>query len=504
MHTPEYLATLNTPGIRALAREHNIQLTQNRSYKTKAQLISDIKKISILKTAGNPVRYAVQQYTIKEGGESYIYIPPKVPFTIITSITEMQNIIPTQSPPKILLPFFTNTIDITEESKNSFLGKIIKNKSNLFNTINNYAIIEYICHHTDLDVERLLHITRTNPTEYQLIVRNLGDTTMQKMKAIPTNTFADLLRTVATLNANGFVHFDIKQDNVMLYNDKLTLIDYGMSCVKDGLTERIIAMLSSKNGIATLYPLEVAYVNALHHASKTSTNKEAEIKRMMKMFVFNGFCGVAKQIYNKAYNITKEYQKNDALFFKDTYCIFGKKSQEYEIKRHHNGEIMFVDQDRIIDNIYDCLSKHEIDSLPHDKIDTFYLGLVLADLCKTDRMPTSRMQLKKCLTMDVSKRYTTQELYESFATRGGRVATIPTLPKLTTKQSKPATKNMVKDVRDQRMVREILKEFPNYYDQDFSKNKYIYAENDEDHTKSSDANTIIDNITRVLNSKKKQ
>lgn len=437
------------------------------------------------KIGGNKISYTVDEYVTKEGSESRIYIPPKVPFSVIDKEYDISKILPfdasySEKYRKLLSVFFKKSVKIDDSNKHTYLGKIIKEKSNLFNMINNYTIIEKICKkNAELDVERLLYISVLDTNECQLIVNNLGTTTMQDVPSITGIMLAVFIKSIATLNSNDFVHFDIKQDNIMLFNDRLMLIDYGMSCVKEALEERMIMMLSSKNGIATLYPFEVVYVNA-----RATGATESKIKMLMKMFAFNGFCGVANKLYKIAYRPEDEYQKDETLCFKDAYCVFGTKAHEYMIKRQSNGDMIFLEKDRMIDNIYECLSKSLPDTEHYKKIDTFYIGLVLVGLKNEKRISIKNIKpvIRKCISMDVANRMTTEELYETFSVicmDGGRAKAIPHHPEMLTKPKN--TKQL---------------QYHECFDIDFTKNMYIYAENAYDSTKNSIASNIIDNLAK--------
>lgn len=500
------LTNLTVKELNAIASQHGMQKT--RAYTPKAQLIAKIDRFLMKKSkTGGQITYKVEKYQKNEGGESTIFVPPKVPFSIVDAEYDISSILSLDDMSsvkyqKILSVFFDKKVDINGDNALDYLGKIIKNKSNLFNMINNYTIIEKMCKkNAHLDVERLLHISTTEANELQLIVKNLGSTTMQKMERIPSEMLARFIKCIATLNANGFVHFDIKQDNVMLFNEILVLIDYGMSCVKEGLEERMIMMLSSKNGIATLYPFEVAYVNACHKFPISDESSAIKAKAMMKMFLFNGFCGVAIKIYKIVYTKHDEYERDAKMYFKDTYCVFGVKPNEYEIKRPGNGETVFVDKDTIIDNIFDCLSKtmHTKKDIKHHlRIDTFYIGLILVNLKNYNRIESKNIKriISRCLTMDVCNRITTEELYESFSnvnTTGGRSKVLEEELNIFSPRQK-ATNEVKKGLRD------IPKMYPDYFNNDFSQNKYIYAESITS-SNSSDARKIIDNLSKLINCK---
>lgn len=423
----------------------------------------------------------------------------------------------------LINPFINNELVIRDENKYDYVGKTSLRKKAIFNMINNYIILNKIYNDIPtedkkyLTIEKLLNITiNINECKIQLIFNNFGKGTIERIKTeteINNGHIIDLLKCIYLLNNNGFIHFDIKQDNIILHENKLQLIDHGMSCKKDGLFERIISMLNSTNGIATLYPLEVAFINSIYFSIKkniennpgksiideTIINKkyfqdnETLIKEKLEFIMFNGYCGVFNILYKKVYNTGDT--------FVDKYNVFGMKDTK-NTQYNKNTAI-----DLIIDNIYNTsfeifikdksmTFKDLLSNIKdyHKKIDTFYVGLLLLFINK-GKYDTI---IEKCLTLDINERYTTEELHVAFNTefseQKGGLTDISSLKSSSLKPLKPL-KPLSKDkiISKDKMIKEFIKYDQNYFNNDFSKNNYIYAEG-TDETKNSNTNNIIKNL----------
>lgn len=108
-------------------------------------------------------------------------------------------------------------IELLKQAKNDFIG--IKS----FGAIdsNNYIVMEYI-------------------------PRNIQEYISEHMSLLsPFKTFKDLVNTVSHLHTRGYVHRDLKPDNILVKGDKIILIDLGIATkISDKISTTFVGNLN--------------------------------------------------------------------------------------------------------------------------------------------------------------------------------------------------------------------------------------------------------------------
>lgn len=132
--------------------------------------------------------------------------------------------------------------------------------------------------------------------------------------------FINLFEGIKLFNDKGFIHFDIKENNI-LYNvkdEKFIFIDFGLSTKKDEITQNKDLENSKNNLLFAHYPLDIFFYNkpifdSFEHLLKYELNNSELSNELIEYFFEN--------IQNKYIKYQYYFLRGDQDKF-DDYCIF--------------------------------------------------------------------------------------------------------------------------------------------------------------------------------------
>lgn len=130
--------------------------------------------------------------------------------------------------------------------------------------------------------------------------------------------FIKFLKNIKNLNDFGIIHLDIRYDNILLKDDSIKLIDFGIACDADNIYNKILS-LYLKDGLK-LYPFDFAIlflINTLF--SKISNLQGLTIKKIISIIDIN-YQHLKKDIIQLIIDVPCSIYKYLGLFSKEFGC----------------------------------------------------------------------------------------------------------------------------------------------------------------------------------------
>jgi serine/threonine protein kinase len=235
---------------------------------------------------------------------------------------------------------------------------------------------------TEFDSTILLNINNINSNIIDLnknvsfINMEYGGKPFTKLKDIDFNTFWDklyiLVNGIKTLNDNGIIHRDVKEQNILFTKERFNLIDFGLTTDKEKVYNKInLKILSNEY---PFFPPEYRIISFLY----LNESKFEFLIKELGLFYDNMDCFFTKLKYTTG--IVKELFEYSVQNFVTKYAVnFGYYNKNFmKILYHVNNVIeslyIFI-KNTVFYSIHDLIQKYFKDC--EMKIDIYGLGMTL-------------------------------------------------------------------------------------------------------------------------------